>query len=70
MRVARIVFAIAFAAFAVASWAKYAGSSRPQLSFAERWVPVDAASHSGSFASSKAERAAAVVRNVDTHFIC
>ncbi len=49
MRVARIVFAIAFAAFAVASWAKYEGSSRPQLTFADRWAPVDAASHSGEF---------------------
>lgn len=49
MRVARIVFAIAFAAFAVASWAKYEGSSRPKLTFAERWAPVDAASHSGEF---------------------
>jgi hypothetical protein len=49
MRVASIVFAIAFAAFAVAAWAKYEGSARPQLTFADRWAPVDAASHSGEF---------------------
>lgn len=49
MRVARIVLAVAFAAFAVAAWAKYEGSSRPNPSFAERWAPVDQAMQSGSF---------------------
>ena len=49
MRVARIVIAVAFAAFAVASWAKYEGAASPKLTFAERWAPVDEAVHSGGF---------------------
>jgi hypothetical protein len=49
MRFTRIVLAVAFAAFAVASWAKYDAVNRPRLSFAERWAPVDEAVHSGGF---------------------
>jgi len=49
MRIASIVFAVAFAAFAVASWAKYDAISKPKLSFAERWQPVDQAVNSGEF---------------------
>ena len=49
MRVTRIVLAVAFAAFAVAAWAKYEGVSQPRLSFADRWAPVDQATHSGEF---------------------
>jgi hypothetical protein len=49
MRITRIVLAVAFAAFAVTSWAKYDAASRPRLTFAERWAPVDDALHSGGF---------------------
>jgi cytochrome c-type biogenesis protein CcmH/NrfG len=49
MRITRIVLAIAFAAFAVASWAKYEGVGQPKVTFAERWAPVDAAVQSGEF---------------------
>ena len=49
MRVTRIVLAVAFAAFAVAAWAKYDAVSHPRLSFADRWAPVDEAIHSGGF---------------------
>jgi cytochrome c-type biogenesis protein CcmH/NrfG len=49
MRITRIVFAVAFTAFAVASWAKYDAVSQPRLTFADRWAPVDAASQSGEF---------------------
>jgi len=49
MRLTRIVLAIAFAAFAVAAWAKYEAVSQPKLTFDERWAPVDEASHSGVF---------------------
>jgi hypothetical protein len=49
MRITRIVLAIAFAAFAVASWAKYDAASHAKLTFAERWAPVDEAVHSGGF---------------------
>jgi hypothetical protein len=41
MRTIRIVLAVAFAAFAIASWPKHEASSRPNLTFAERWVPGD-----------------------------
>ena len=49
MRVTRIVLAVAFAAFAVASWAKYDAVSKPKLTFAERWAAVDEAAQSGGF---------------------
>jgi cytochrome c-type biogenesis protein CcmH/NrfG len=49
MRLTRIVLAVAFAAFAVAAWAKYDAVSHPKLSFADRWAPVDEALHSGEF---------------------
>jgi cytochrome c-type biogenesis protein CcmH/NrfG len=49
MRVTRVVLAVAFAAFAVAAWAKYDAASHPKLSFAERWAPVDEAVQSGGF---------------------
>jgi cytochrome c-type biogenesis protein CcmH/NrfG len=49
MRITRIVLAVAFTAVAVAAAAKYEAVSRPKLTFAERWAPVDAASHSGEF---------------------
>jgi hypothetical protein len=43
------VLAVAFAAFAVAAWAKYDAVTKPKLTFAERWAPVDEAMHSGGF---------------------
>jgi len=49
MRITRIALAVAFAAFAVAAWAKYDAVARPKLTFAERWAPVDEAVYSGEF---------------------
>jgi hypothetical protein len=49
MRITRIVLAVALAAFAVASWAKHDVVSRPKLTFAERWAPVDEAFSSSGY---------------------
>jgi hypothetical protein len=49
MRIARIVLAVAFAAFAVAAAAKYEAGSKSRITFAERWASVDQAQHSGEF---------------------
>jgi hypothetical protein len=49
MRITRIILAVAFAAFAVASWAKYDAASKQKITFADRWATVDEAVNSGAF---------------------
>jgi hypothetical protein len=49
MRITGIVLAVAFTVFAVAAAAKYEAVSKPRITFAERWAPVEQATHSGEF---------------------